>query len=128
MPQPPVTNRSAITLVELLVVLVVLGLGSALVAPSLLFPDKPEGRPYDAILEGVVDLAAAREEVLRLDVEPDGRWRVAASPSAETLARGRIDAYENDGFILLVSPLGSCGPAPGSTPPFALDPLTCTVP
>jgi ABC-type cobalamin transport system permease subunit len=128
MPGQLVKNRTAITLVELLVVLVVLGLASALVAPALLFPEDPERRPYDAVLDGVVDLAAAREEVLRLVVEPDGRWRVAASPAAEVLARGRIDAYQDAGFVLLVSPLGSCGPAPGSAPPFALEPLTCTVP
>lgn len=127
MPRPLVTNRNAITLVELLVVLVVLGLASALVAPALLFPEDPERRPYDAVLEGVVDLAAAREEVLRLVVDSDGRWRVTA-PDADVLARGGIDGYQADAFILLVSPLGSCGPAPGTTPPFALDPLTCTVP
>lgn len=128
MPRPFVTNRTAITLVELVVVLVVLGLASALVAPALLFPEGPDWRPYDAVLEGVVDLAAAREEVLRLVVDSDGRWRVAASPATDPLARGHLDGYQDDGFVLLVSPLGSCGPAPGSTPPFALDPLTCTVP
>ncbi|HSR42467.1 MAG TPA: hypothetical protein VLL48_09850, partial [Longimicrobiales bacterium] len=101
MPRPFVTNRTAITLVELVVVLVVLGLASALVAPALLFPEGPDWRPYDAVLEGVVDLAAAREEVLRLVVDSDGRWRVAASPATDPLARGHLDGYQDDGFVLL---------------------------
>lgn len=128
MPRQFVTNRSAITLIELLVVLLVMGLASALVAPALLFPEAPEARPYDTVLDGVVGLAAAREEVLRLTVAADGRWQVTASPDAEVLARGRIDGFQDDAFVLLVSPLGSCGPAPGSAPPFLLDPLTCTAP
>ncbi len=125
MPQPTVSNRPAITLVELIVVLVVLGLGAALVAPALIFPEESGFDGYAAVLDGAVELAAAREEVLSLVVGADGRWRLGATAVPEALADGRIAGYDGPAFALLVSPLGSCGPPAGAPPPFELDPLTC---
>ena len=117
-------NRSAFTLVELLVVLVVLGLASALVAPGLIFPEPADTPPVDRLLRGAVDLAGAREQTVELVVDDGGAWRIEAGAPAETLERGRLD-YDGPPFALSVSPLGTCGARPGLDPPFAFDPLTC---
>ncbi len=125
MPRAALSNRSGITLVELLVVLVVLGLGTALVAPALVFPDDEEPGRYERVLESGVELAAAREQVVRLVVASDGRWSILAPGQTATLAEGRFDRFQGPAFALAISPLGSCGAEPGSDPPFEVDPLTC---
>lgn len=125
MPRAALSNRSGITLVELVVVLVVLGLTSALVAPALIFPEPADSDPWSPALGAAVEAAASREQVVRLVVEDDGRWWLAASGEPDAIAEGSLDV-PGAGFVLAVSPLGSCGPLPGSTPPFPLDSLTCT--
>jgi hypothetical protein len=119
-----VSNRPAVTLIELLVVLFVLGLTSALVAPALVFPDHPDPPPHDRLMATAVDLAAAREETVRLAVDPDGRWRITGAGGSE-LDGGRLSELRGGGFRLLVSAVGTCGAEPGAEPPFDWDPLTC---
>lgn len=119
------TNRPAITLVELLVVLFVLGLGSALVAPALIFPVAEPVDPVRQILADAVELAAAREETVELAVAGDGAWRLTASSEPRPLSEGRLPDPVGPGFVLRVSPLGTCGALPGADPPFPFDPLTC---
>ena len=125
MPRAALSNRSGITLVELVVVLVVLGLTSALVAPALIFPEPAASDPWSPALAAAVEAAASREQTVRLVVERDGRWWLAASGELDPVGEGSLDVSAPP-FVLAVSPLGSCGPLPGSAPPFPLDPLTCT--
>ena len=125
MPRAALSNRSGITLVELVVVLVVLGLTSALVAPALIFPEPAASDPWSPALGAAVEAAASREQTVRLVVQEDGRWWLDAAGESDPIAEGSLGA-SGAAFALAVSPLGSCGPLPGSAPPFPLDPLTCT--
>jgi prepilin-type N-terminal cleavage/methylation domain-containing protein len=123
----PVSNRPGVTLIELLVVLLVIGLATALVVPSLIAPEPFRKSPVDEILGRVVDMATAREQQLELVVREDGRWYVRVPGSRESLADGPWPGGAGPSFALLVSSLGTCGPEPGTSPPFELDPLLCEV-
>lgn len=119
------SKRPGITLIELLVVLLVMGLATALVAPSLVMPESNGKSPVDALLGRVVELATAREQRLELVVGKDGQWRLYGADSREPLAEGSWPGGPGQAFALLVSPLGTCGPEPGVSLPFRLDPLLC---
>lgn len=112
-------------MVELLVVLLVIGLTTALVVPSLIAPEPSRETPMNALLVRVVEMAAAREQQLELEVRADGHWHVYAPGSQQALADGMLPEHVSRPFALLVSSLGTCGPRPGVSLPFQLDPLTC---
>ena len=122
------------TLLELIVVLILLGLASALVAPVLVFRDSDNPREaLSSVVLGARKLAMRRGETLELRVGPDGRWRVTAlTPRrVEALAVGELrEDPLPPAFALLISPLGSCGfdvwSAPAATT-ISIDPLTCEV-
>lgn len=123
-------DSRGLTLVELIVVLTLLGLAAAMVAPAFIVPEREDGSRLQRLLDGTRSLAARRGEIVYLTVERSGNWWVegSASPAAGRLAEGRIDDYERHPFTVVVSPLGSCGfdvrsdAAAASIP---LDPLTC---
>lgn len=120
------------TLVEVVVVLVVLGLGAALVAPALLAPAR-EPTSITAVIGHVQDMAARRGETLRLEVTPAGSWQVFGTAAIDegALEGGELfDAGRLGAFTLRVAPLGSCGPTLDSNaagPRLPVDPLTCRV-
>ena len=113
------------TLLELLVVLLLLGLAAALVAPVLRLPaggaereasgDRALARAADAARS----LALRRGEALVLAVAADGRWTVtpavATTADAAPLLAGRVDAGSR--MRVVVSPVGTCVPdATGMAP------------
>lgn len=124
--------RSGFTLVEVLVVLVLMGLAAALVAPAL-FPSRESAPAGVAALVGAArDAAVRRGEVVYLRIGPSGEWRVegAASAAQGDLAGGRLAGFSGPPFTLVVSPLGSCAfdvRSVAAARAIALDPLTCEV-
>lgn len=126
-------NPLGFTLVEAIVVLVLLGLGAALVAPALIFPEAGAEPSLNSIVSGVQDLAARRGETLELRVSADGGWHVesAGSPLEGVLAEGRLEGeFRGPAFALLVSAIGTCGPDVRSSRGaryIQIDPLTCRV-
>lgn len=114
-------------MVELLVVLLVIGLATALVAPSLIMPEPAGKTPVDDLLARVVEMATSREQQLELAVRQDGQWHIYTASTGEALAQGRWPGEPGQSFALLVSSLGTCGPEPGTHLPFELDPLMCEV-
>src|SRR3989442_1011622 len=107
------TRRAGFTLIEMLVVLVLMGLAVALVAPAL-FPARHDESALRALLGSARDAAARRGEVVYLRIDVGGRWRmepVFATP-----------------VTLVVSPLGSCAfdvRSSAAAAVVALEPLTC---
>src|SRR5947209_11990916 len=67
--------RPGFTLVEMLVVLILMGLAAALVAPALLVPHHHASTLND-VVAGAREAAARRGEVLSLSIEPTGLWRL----------------------------------------------------
>lgn len=98
------------TLLELLVVLVLLGLAAAAVAPVLRAPTPRDDDPRTATVARVRALAVRRAEALRLEIQDDGRWRVLARDSV--LLTGRLPAAGGAALRLAISPTGLCVPEP----------------
>jgi len=123
--------RTGFTLIEMLVVLILMGLAAALVAPALI-PPRRDGSDLGALLENAREAAARRGEVVYLQIEPTGRWRMegGANPLEGTLAAGRIEPFLTAPATLVVSPLGSCAfdvRSGAAAQVVALDQLTCEI-
>src|SRR5207245_8194995 len=101
--------RPGFTLVEILVVLIMMGLAAALVAPALLAPHHHASTLND-VVAGAREAAARRGEVLYLSIEPTGRWRLegGANPLEGTLAGGRLEPFLAAPVPLSVSLCGIC--------------------
>ena len=122
---------SGFTLVEVLVVLILMGLVAALVAPALI-PHRHEGSALAALIESARDAAARRGETVYLTIMPTGEWRMegGATPLEGTLARGRVQPSLAVAVTLVVSPIGSCGfdaRSAAAAVAVLLDPLTCEI-
>ncbi len=117
------------TLIEVIVVLVLMALAAALVAPAFVTPRHPEAAIMTVIGQARA-LAIRRAEAVELRIEPSGAWRVdgAASPQTGPLATGTISPAPAAALRLIFSPLGSCASdvaTASAAEPFHLDPLTC---
>jgi prepilin-type N-terminal cleavage/methylation domain-containing protein len=119
------------TLMEIVVVLILLGLATALTAPALLSTPQGEGTALSGVVDGARRLAEGRGETLYLTVEAGGGWSITgvASREAGPLARGALDRYDGPDFRLFLSPLGTCGLDIRSPNPASLrvSPLGCQV-
>ena len=123
--------RTGFTLVEMVVVLILMGLAAALVAPALI-PPRREGSDLAALLGSARDAAARRGEVVYLQIEPTGKWRMegGANPLEGTLASGWIEPFLAVPATLVVSPTGSCAfdvRSAAAAQSVALDRLTCEI-
>lgn len=124
--------RHGFTLVEAIVVLFLISLAAALVAPALFRAYRSEESPLGPLVADARDAAARRAEVLYLHVSADGSWRLrgAASPEQGDLAAGRLSGFQGPPFALVISPIGMCSldaRSGAAAPPVRLDPLTCEV-
>lgn len=90
--------RRGVTLLELLVVVVLLGLGAALVAPALRVSGRPQLDPLQEALQAARRDAVRRGETVQVRRD-DGQWDV--------------------------TPAGLCLPAAGPAEPGAWDPVRC---
>ena len=120
--------RRGFTLVELIVVLVLMGLALALVAPSLTPPPVAERDAMQRVLDAARAAAVRRAETVLLDVRPDGRWTATAGTDSVPLLHGVIDSAR--ALRLNISPLGACMPDPtarASVDGGSWDPLRCAL-
>lgn len=104
-PRPP----AGFTLVEIIVVLVLMGLAVGLVAPALVPPESPASG-LDRLTRTARRAAVTRAQTLRLEVDPDGTWRLlpATASGSGPLAEGALDAAFERAVAFAFSPLGSC--------------------
>lgn len=118
-----------VTLLELLVVLVLLGLAAALAAPAFITPGGAPGSALGEPLHAARVNAIRRAETLYLTVSPTGHWRLdAPSDTTAPLATGVEGGYAGPGVTVIVSSLGTCGLDAASQAAgraLAIDPLTC---
>src|SRR5881396_118968 len=117
------------TLIEVLVVLVVMGLAAALVAPAFL-PRRSDPDGVVGLVRHARAAAIRRAEEISLQIEASGAWRLdaAASLQAGAIATGRISSPPPATLTLVFSPLGSCSPdveSAAAGQALGLDPLTC---
>jgi type II secretory pathway pseudopilin PulG len=118
-------------MIELLVVLVIMGLASAIVLPALLHSRLAE-QSIQTVIENAREAAAARGEVIYLRVDPTGAWHMegGGSPLEGDSANGHVAPFVTIPVTLQIAPSGSCAFDVRSAPAaqvVALDPLTCAL-
>jgi prepilin-type N-terminal cleavage/methylation domain-containing protein len=101
--------RAGLTLLELLVVLAILAITTAVVPLAWRTPRASDGSALDALTRTARREAIRRGEELRLRVDADGAWVLAARDGAEMLETGRI-ASPPAAVSLRVDALGTCRP------------------
>ncbi len=116
----PHSPRRGVTLLELLVVLLLLGVTAALVVPALLprRPD-PQSDAVDRAVTRARRYAIQRAESLRLQVRSDGAWVIQGSRSGTPVDSGGPTALGavTSPLIVVIDPLGSCTPTNGPGAP-----------
>jgi prepilin-type N-terminal cleavage/methylation domain-containing protein len=125
--------RRGFTLLELLVVLLVMGLALALVAPTLL-PHATRARdPLGEALDMARQAALRRAETVELEISASGAWTLyaATSPGEAPLSTSRLERWTPRAAVtIVVSPTGTCGIAARSLAAagqLRLQPFTCEV-
>lgn len=124
-------RRRAVTLLELLVVLVLLGLSAALVLPSLRLPDA--ARSLSSPLQRARAIAVRRGEAVRLEYAADGHWTVRATADTAQAVLLAGDGGLDDAASaapsargMLISAIGACFPdAADGSQPGGWDPARC---
>lgn len=123
-------KRAGYTLLEVIVVLVLLTVAAAVIAPSL-FPNPPEPTSeVRTLVDNARKASVRRGEMLHLRIERSGTWQaiVGSPPRRELLMSGRLSHPVSSRVELVFSPLGTCAPTAESGPAVALpayDALTC---
>lgn len=124
-------QRRGVTLIEMVVVLVLIGMAAALVIPALLRPRSGESG-LEELVSNAREAAIRRGETVFLRVGESGEWKIegaATSSGNGALLAGRVDPLPAP-LTLLVTPTGSCMldvPSAAAAPGVRLDPLTCEV-
>lgn len=118
--------KNGYTLIEVIVVLALMALATALVAPAFVTPNRRASASAGVISQARA-LAIRRAEALELRIEPSGAWQLdgVASVQAGALATGTISPAPGVPITLVFSPLGSCAPNVATAASIHLDPLTC---
>ncbi|WP_309670445.1 prepilin-type N-terminal cleavage/methylation domain-containing protein [Gemmatimonas sp.] len=101
--------RAGLTLLELLVVLVILAITTALVPLAWRSPRATGESALDGLTQTARRAAIRRGEELRLRVDADGAWVLAAREGTDVLETGRIAAPAAP-VSLRVDALGTCRP------------------
>lgn len=117
--------RAGLTLVELLVVLVILAITTTIVPLAWRTTPATEGRAVDGLTRTARREAIRRSEELRLRLDADGAWVLAAHAGTDILETGRLAAPAAP-LSLRIDALGTCRPGGGagdSGAPF--DMLSC---
>ncbi len=122
--------RSAFTLLELLVVLGLMGLAMAVVAPSFVVRPPSAGEATRRVVASARRAAMRRAQTVDLEVAANGDWRasVAGRDSQEIILSGELPAISAGAVNLRISPLGVCmtRAETSDTRPLVFDPLTCS--
>lgn len=131
-PSPPCgQRRSGVTLLELLVVLVILGVTAMLVVPAVLPARAPDTDPARELVTSARRTALTRGAPVRLRLESDGNWTVAAQQDGAIIDTGRVAGGATP-LDLGIDARGTCMPVAsgatakgGSLGGLSFDPLAC---
>lgn len=122
--------RDGFTLIEVVVVLIILGLVLTLVAPTIGTGKPLAENALAALVRTARATAIQRGEVVELDIDPSGEWRLSGlgGSGSDPIGGGRV-GYQGAALRLVFSPHGFCTPAIGApaAESLPLDPLECEV-
>ena len=119
----PVFPRRGMSLLELLVVLTLMGVAGALVAPVFRPRSPAPERADEALVASARQAAVRRAEPLRVRMSANGSWSIVAQRDGAMIDSGHA-AGQLPALDLLVDALGGCVPAPSQAREF--DPLSCS--
>jgi prepilin-type N-terminal cleavage/methylation domain-containing protein len=119
-----ILQRAGFTLLEIIVVLILLAMATAVVGPSL-FYSKPVTSQLPSVLATAREVGIKRGETVRLRIDVTGAWQLTADATAQEdlLLSGRITDPMGSPVDLVISPLGTCGHSSGSSLPPGFPPL-----
>jgi prepilin-type N-terminal cleavage/methylation domain-containing protein len=124
------SRSSGLTLVEVVVVLVLVGLAYAFAAPSFLSPPRAPDDAMQRVINAARWVAVHRAGSVTLSFEPDGHWAIDGRPpgSARLLA-GILTLPYPSPLRLRISPLGACmlNSAGALERSLIIDPIHCRV-
>lgn len=115
-------------MIEVVVVLIILGLVLTLVAPTIGTGKPRAENALAALVRTARATAIQRGEVVELDIEPSGEWRlVGLGGSGNDLIGGGRVGRQGAALRLVFSPHGICSPAIGAPAAESLpiNPLDC---
>jgi prepilin-type N-terminal cleavage/methylation domain-containing protein len=116
-------RRAGVTLVELLVVLVIVGLATTVVVPAVRGPAEAAVTTEDP-LRTAQQLAVQRGEAVTLALASDGRWAATRSAQPDdTIRQGRATPTLTGTLAML--PSGACLPVALVDARGAWDPIGC---
>ena len=116
-------GRRGVTLLELLIVLTLMGIAAAVVAPTLMRRFVASEPADVALIGGAKRLAVRRAEPLRLTVGDSGVWRLTTVSGAQAVDSGR--APELAPLTIEIDAVGGCVPARQAVVVIAFDPMRC---
>jgi len=125
------TGNAGLTLLEVLVVLIVMGIAVGLAMPVFL-RDATVDEEFGFLLRSVRTTAARRGEMLDLHIQESGQWRLYGTGPLEegAIASGAMSDYSGPEATLIISPIGTCAYDVRSSAAERLvriDPLGCEV-
>lgn len=94
------------TLLEVTVILVLLAVAAAVVAPLFRRPEAPN-ESLGGVLAGAREIAVRRAESVTLTVDRNGAWRLTPGTDTTTIAHGSLGPASQSARIR-VTPLGAC--------------------
>lgn len=105
-------------------ILVLLGLAAALVAPTLR-DAAPAPDEFEAVVTRSRELAVRRAQTLLLDIDAQGNWLLAPAGNAAAIGKGTVQATAaRDPLRIRITPLGACF-AEGAELPQNWDAIAC---
>ena len=100
--------RPGFTLLEVLVVLILLGVGFGLAVPAFVTPQDGATDGVQRILSTARRAAVRRAEAITVSVEPSGDWTIANGDRATPPETGTLDWEPGAHLRVRISPLGAC--------------------
>ncbi len=104
----PATWRQGFTLLEVLVVLILLGIGFALAVPAFITPRAGSNNEVQRVIDGARRVAVRRAEALTVWFDASGNWVVDTGRRDTEPLTGNVEWEHSSAIRLRISPLGAC--------------------